>query len=87
MNLVGLERAGVQVLLARPALEGVARTAVDLAGFDPGDGSVELPPSLDLPGLLQFGGLQGGRCVVGTRSPLDSEAREIVGEALAPEGL
>lgn len=58
VNLVGLGQAGVQVLLARPALEGVARTAVDLAGFDPGDGSVELPPSLDLPGLLQFGGLK-----------------------------
>ena len=58
VSLVGLGRSGVQVLLARPLLEGVARTAVDLDGFDPGDGSAPLPPELDLPGLLQFGGVK-----------------------------
>ncbi|MHC5540314.1 acetyl xylan esterase, partial [Singulisphaera rosea] len=45
-----------QVLLARPVLEGLARTAIDLHAFDAGDGSVELPSTIDLPGLLQFGG-------------------------------
>ncbi|SIN93334.1 Acetyl xylan esterase (AXE1) [Singulisphaera sp. GP187] len=58
VSLIGLGQAGPQVLLARPALEGVSRTAVDLNRFDPKDGSVDLPASLDLPGLLQFGGLK-----------------------------
>ena len=58
VNLAGVGKAGVQVLLARPSLEGLARTAVDLDGFDPGDGSTPLPPELDLPGLLQFGGVK-----------------------------
>jgi len=56
VSLVGLGQAGPQVLLARPALEGLARTAVDLHGFDPKDGAVALTAGLDLPGLLQFGG-------------------------------
>jgi X-Pro dipeptidyl-peptidase (S15 family) len=58
VSLAGVGKAGVQVLLARPSLEGLARTAVDLDGFDPGDGSRPLPPELDLPGLLQFGGVK-----------------------------
>jgi hypothetical protein len=57
VHLVGLEGAGPLVLLARPCLSGIGRTAVDLAGFDYGDGSDELPAALDLPGVLQFGGL------------------------------
>jgi len=56
VSTVGLGSSGVQLLLARPLLEGLARTAVDLDGFDPGDGSAPLPAELDLPGLLQFGG-------------------------------
>jgi hypothetical protein len=56
-------RSGPQVLLARPALEGLARTAVDLHAFDPGDGSVEIAPELDLPGLLQFGGLKAAALI------------------------
>ena len=43
--LAGVGKAGVQVLLARPSLEGLARTAVDLDGFNPGDGSRPLPPA------------------------------------------
>ena len=39
-------------------LEGLARTAIDLGGFDYGDGSKPVPPGLDLPGVLQFGGLK-----------------------------
>lgn len=58
VSLIGLDQAGPQVLLARPALEGLARTAVDLQEFDPKDGSVALPAGLDLPGLLQFGGVK-----------------------------
>lgn len=58
VSLVGQGTAGPQILLARPVLEGLARTAVDLHAFDAGDGSAELPAPLDLPGLLQFGGLK-----------------------------
>ena len=56
VNLVGQGLAGPQVLLARPLLEGVARTFVDLSGWQDFDSSAPLPPALDLPGLFQFGG-------------------------------
>ncbi len=58
VSLVATGQAGPLALLARPALEGLARTAIDLDGFDPGDGSKPVPPGLDLPGALQFGGLK-----------------------------
>lgn len=58
VNLVGQGLAGPQVLLARPLLEGLARTAVDMAGWKDSDGSRTLPPALDLPGLFQFGGFK-----------------------------
>jgi hypothetical protein len=58
VNLVGVGRSAALALLARPALEGVGRTAVDLDGFDHGDGSNAIEPGLDLPGVLQFGGLE-----------------------------
>ncbi len=58
VSLVGQGMSGPQALLARPSLAGLARTVVDLHGFDFGDGSGDLPPSLDLPGVLQFGGLK-----------------------------
>lgn len=47
----------VQALLALPQLEGISRAFIDLEGFDYGDGSGLVPPELDLPGVLQFGGL------------------------------
>jgi dienelactone hydrolase len=58
VSLVGLGRFGPLALLARPALEGLARTAVNLHNFDYGDGAAEVRPELDLPGVLQFGGLK-----------------------------
>jgi dienelactone hydrolase len=57
LSLVGTGRSGPQVLLARPVLEGLARTAVNLHEFDEGDGAAAYPPDIDLPGILQFGGL------------------------------
>ncbi|MFO0891071.1 MAG: CocE/NonD family hydrolase [Isosphaeraceae bacterium] len=55
--LVGVGVSGVQVLLALPRLEGLARTAVDAQGVWPNDNpSAAIPPALDLPGLFQFGG-------------------------------
>jgi len=56
VNLVATAPIGPLALLARPALEGIGRTAIDLGGLDPGDGSGPVPPGLDLPGMLQFGG-------------------------------
>ncbi|WP_435010993.1 alpha/beta hydrolase family protein [Tundrisphaera lichenicola] len=58
ISLVAEAEVGPLALLARPALEGLARTAIDLGGFDYGDGSKPVPPGLDLPGVLQFGGLK-----------------------------
>ncbi len=64
VSLVALGGAGPLALLARPSLGGLARTAIDLDGFDPGDGSGEIPIGLDLPGMLQFGGLKGAAALV-----------------------
>ncbi len=58
VSLVALGEAGPLALLARPALTGLARTAIDLDGFDHGDGSAPVPAGLDLPGVLGFGGLK-----------------------------
>ena len=45
-------------LLALPELDGLARTFIDLGGFDDQAPSARIPASLDLPGLFQFGGLK-----------------------------
>jgi len=58
VNLVASGPIGPLALLARPELEGLSRTAIDLDGFDYGDGSKPVPTGLDLPGVLQFGGLK-----------------------------
>ncbi|WP_435015813.1 alpha/beta hydrolase family protein [Tundrisphaera sp. TA3] len=58
VNLVAGGEDGPLALLARPLLGMLGRTAVDLDGFDYGDGSASVPPGLDLPGVLQFGGLK-----------------------------
>lgn len=57
VDLLGTGEMGPLVLLALPALEAVGRAAVDLEGFDYGDGSGAIPAGLDLAGVLQFGGL------------------------------
>jgi hypothetical protein len=64
VSLVGQGRVGPLALLARPALEGLARTAVDLHDFDYGDGSSRVDDELDLPGVLQFGGLKVAAALV-----------------------
>jgi dienelactone hydrolase len=58
VSLIGLGLAGPQALLARPMLQGLARTIVDLGGFQKSDGAGAIPPALDMPGLFQFGGLK-----------------------------
>src|SRR5690606_24137770 len=59
INLVGVGRWGPLALLALPALTGIDRAVVDLNDFDYGDGSATIPEDLDIPGVLQFGGLPG----------------------------
>jgi hypothetical protein len=56
LSLVGIDGAAPLVLLARPLIPGIARTFVDLAGFEFLDGTI--PESLQLPGIFQFGGLK-----------------------------
>jgi hypothetical protein len=69
VSLVATPDAGPLALLARPLLSGISRTAIDLGGFDYGDGSGNVPPGLDLPGVLQFGGLRAAAALV-TPSPI-----------------
>jgi len=64
VSLVGQGLAGSQVLLARPLLEGLARTVVDLSGGPDSDGSGPFPAALDLPGLFQFGGLKAAAALI-----------------------
>src|SRR5262249_33887933 len=58
ISLVGLGLAGPQVLLARPLIGGLARTAVDLGARDDRGGSGPPPPPLHPPRIYQFGGLK-----------------------------
>lgn len=64
VSVIGLDEGAVLTLLARPVLENVTRTAVDLSGFDYGDGANVPPPGLDLPGVLQFGGLKAAAALI-----------------------
>ena len=52
VSLVGQGLAGPQVLLARPLLEGLARTVVDLSVWPDSDGSGPFPAAIDLSGLF-----------------------------------
>ncbi len=58
LSLISSGTAAPLALVTRPLLTGLARTAIDLDGFDYGDGSGEIPAEIDLPGALQFGGLK-----------------------------
>jgi hypothetical protein len=58
VNLIAQELSGPQVMLARPALSGLARTAIDLSGLPNPADSGSWPAAIDLPGLFQFGGFK-----------------------------
>ncbi len=93
VNLVARGQAGVLALLARPGLDGLGRTVVDLERFTYGDGSTPVPPGLDLPGIFQFGGLRAAAAltapapltIVGAGAEFDpswpTRAYEILGAA------
>jgi dienelactone hydrolase len=69
VSLIGQGLAGRQVLLARPLLQVLARTAIDLEGSSEPDGTRLLPAELNLPGLLQFGGFRAAAALTAP-SPL-----------------
>lgn len=56
VNLVALDATGFQALVARPMLEGLARTVIELSGLSQQRKPDEWPATIDLPGLEQFGG-------------------------------
>jgi hypothetical protein len=56
VSLVAQGTAGYQALIARPMLEGLARTVIELAGLPEMMKPDEWPATIDLPGLNQFGG-------------------------------
>jgi hypothetical protein len=60
VSLIGLDATGYQVLLARPVLEGLARTAIELSDLPRKRNPDEWPPTIDLPGREQFGGPWAG---------------------------
>ena len=64
VNLVGQDRAGPQVLLARPVLHGLARTAVELGDLPDPQAIGPYPPQFDLPGIYQFGGFNTAAALV-----------------------
>ncbi len=56
--MIGQDFSGPQVLLARPLLEGIARTVIELRDLPDPQSPVAFPSALDLPGLYQFGGFK-----------------------------
>jgi hypothetical protein len=58
VSLVAEDRAGLQALVARPVLQGLARTVIELQGLPDSTGEGGLPAMLELPGLFQFGGFK-----------------------------
>jgi hypothetical protein len=69
-DLVATGQLGPLALLASPGLERLGRVVIDLDGFDYGDGSGPVPIGLDLPGVLQFGGLPVSLALAAPRAVL-----------------
>ena len=58
VNLVAEGDAGYQALVARPMLEGLSRTVIELSGMPQSRKPDEWPATIDLAGLEQFGGVK-----------------------------
>ena len=62
VSLIARGTAGYQALIARPVLEGLARTVIELSAVSKRTGKPDppmmtrWPAAIDLPGLEQFGG-------------------------------
>lgn len=67
IHLIATGEMGPLALLALPVLPRVSRTYIDLGLFGYGDGSGEVPAGLDLPGVLQFGGLETAAALAAPR--------------------
>ncbi len=59
LSLVALGESGYQVMLARPMLPGLARTAIELPPPPTGSHADAWPSTIDLPGREQSAGLRG----------------------------
>ncbi len=82
VSLIGQELSGPQVLLARPLLEGLARTVVELKDLPDSGSSAAYPPAIALPGLYQFGGFKAAAALRGACSSLDLRRVVCFGSAL-----
>jgi hypothetical protein len=58
VNLVAQDDAGYQALVARPMLEGLTRTVIELSKMSQTRKPGEWPATIDLAGLEQFGGVK-----------------------------
>ncbi len=58
VHLVAQDDAGYQALVARPMLDGLSRTVIELSGMPQQRKADEWPASIDLPGLEQFGSVK-----------------------------
>jgi dienelactone hydrolase len=69
VNLVAQDDAGYQALVARPMLEGLSRTVIELSDMPQTRKPDEWPATIDLPGLEQFGGVKAA-AALGAPAPL-----------------
>ena len=69
VNLVAQDDAGYQALVARPLLEGLSRTVIELSSMPRSRKPDEWPATIDLPGLEQFGGIKAA-AALSAPSPL-----------------
>jgi hypothetical protein len=75
VSLVARGLAGAQALLARPALDGLARTVIDLKGLPDPKSQGSVPAALDLPGVWQFGGYRAAAALTAPAPLLIYNAR------------
>jgi dienelactone hydrolase len=64
VDVVAVGEAGPLALLGLPVIGGWDRAHVELDGFTYADGQSDVPAGLDLPGVLQFGGLSTAAALV-----------------------
>jgi dienelactone hydrolase len=67
VHLIAQREMGPLALLALPVLPPVSRTFIDLGMFDYAEWPEEAPAGLDLPGVLQFGGLEAAAALSAPR--------------------
>ncbi len=63
INLIGLRRAGLWCLMARPLAEGIGRTVIDADSFDPED-DTNWAGAMRVPGIRRAGGFRAACALV-----------------------